>query len=414
MVSDRRRVVVTGIGPVTPVGIGVDRFWSSLVDGVSGVGKLEAFDATPFASRIAAEVHDFRPEEHMEPSDTRRMDRFAQFAVAGSRLALGDAGLEVSSMEPSRVGVVIGTGIGGITAFEREMDVLRERGPSRVSPHLVAMMIPNMAAGQVAMRLGLTGPNDSTTTACAASGHAIARAVDLIRSGAADVMLAGGTESAMSPLTLAGFCASRALSTRNDDPEGASRPFDKGRDGFVIGEGATVLVLEALDDALARGARVYAEIGGYGLSADAHHETAPHPEGDGAVLAMQAALRDSGVEPSDVGYINAHGTSTTLGDIAEIAAIKRVFGDHAARLAVSSTKSMTGHLVGAAGATEAAATALALTNGVLPPTINQEEPDPECDLDVVPNEARRVDLDVAMSNSFGFGGQNASLVLRRV
>jgi 3-oxoacyl-[acyl-carrier-protein] synthase II len=264
------------------------------------------------------------------------------------------------------------------------------------------------------MRLGLTGPNDSTTTACAASGHAIARAVDLIRSGAADVMLAGGTESAMSPLTLAGFCASRALSTRNDDPEGASRPFDKGRDGFVIGEGATVLVLEALDDALARGARVYAEIGGYGLSADAHHETAPHPEGDGAVLAMQAALRDSGVEPSDVGYINAHGTSTTLGDIAEIAAIKRVFGDHAARLAVSSTKSMTGHLVGAAGATEAAATALALTNGVLPPTINQEEPDPECDLDVVPNEARRVDLDVAMSNSFGFGGQNASLVLRRV
>jgi 3-oxoacyl-[acyl-carrier-protein] synthase II len=414
MGSDRRRVVVTGIGPVTPVGIGVDRFWSSLVDGVSGVGKLEAFDATPFASRIAAEVHDFRPEEHMEPSDTRRMDRFAQFAVAGSRLALGDAGLEVSSMEPSRVGVVIGTGIGGITAFEREIDVLRERGPSRVSPHLVAMMIPNMAAGQVAMRLGLTGPNDSTTTACAASGHAIARAVDLIRSGAADVMLAGGTESAISPLTLAGFCASRALSTRNDDPEGASRPFDKGRDGFVMGEGATVLVLESLDDAVARGARVYAEIGGYGLSADAHHETAPHPEGDGAVLAMQAALRDSGVDPSDVGYINAHGTSTTLGDIAEIAAIKRVFRDHAARLAVSSTKSMTGHLVGAAGATEAAATALALANGVLPPTINQEEPDPECDLDVVPNEARRVDLDVAMSNSFGFGGQNASVVLRRV
>jgi 3-oxoacyl-[acyl-carrier-protein] synthase II len=414
MAPDRRRVVVTGIGPVTSVGIGVDRFWSSLVDGVSGVGKLEAFDPTPFASRIAAEVHDFRPEEHMEPSDARRMDRFAQFAVAGSRLALGDAGLEVSSMEPSRVGVVIGTGIGGITAFEREIDVLRERGPSRVSPHLVAMMIPNMAAGQVAMRLGLTGPNDSTTTACAASGHAIARAMDLIRSGAADVMLAGGTESAMSPLTLAGFCASRALSTRNDDPEGASRPFDKGRDGFVIGEGATVLVLESLEDAVARDARIYGEIAGYGLSADAHHETAPHPEGDGAVLAMEAALRDSGVEPSNVGYINAHGTSTTLGDIAEIAAIKRVFGDHARRLAVSSTKSMTGHLVGAAGATEAAATALALINGVLPPTINQEEPDPECDLDVVPNEARRVDLDAAMSNSFGFGGQNASLVLRRV
>jgi 3-oxoacyl-[acyl-carrier-protein] synthase II len=413
MASERRRVVVTGIGPVTPVGIGVDRFWSSLVGGVSGVGKLEAFDPTPFTSRIAAEVHDFRPEDYLEPSDVRRMGRFAQFAVAGSRLALDDAGLDVASMEPSRVGVVIGTGIGGITAFEREGDVLRERGPSRVSPHLVAMMIPNMAAGQVAMRLGLTGPNDSTTTACAASGHAIARAMDLIRSGAADVMLAGGTESAMSPLTLAGFCATRALSTRNDDPEGASRPFDMGRDGFVLGEGATVLVLEGLEDAVARGARVYAEIGGYGLSADAHHETAPHPEGDGAVLAMEAALRDSGARPEEVGYINAHGTSTTLGDIAEIAAIKRVFGVHASRLAVSSTKSMTGHLVGAAGATEAAATALALANGVLPPTINQEVPDPECDLDVVPNEAREAELEVALSNSFGFGGQNASIVLRR-
>jgi len=414
MASDRRRVVVTGIGPVTPVGIGVDRFWPSLVNGESGVGKLEAFDPSPFTSRIAAEVHDFRPEDYMEPPDTRRMDRFAQFAVASARLALGDAGLEVSAIEPSRVGVVIGTGIGGITAFEREMEVLRERGPSRVSPHLVAMMIPNMAAGQVAMRLGLTGPNDSTTTACAASGHAIARGVDLIRSGAADVMLAGGTESAMSPLTLAGFCATRALSTRNDDPEGASRPFDAGRDGFVLGEGATVLVLEALEGAVARGARIYAEVAGYGLSADAHHETAPHPEGDGAVLAMQAALRDSGVEPEDVAYINAHGTSTSLGDIAEIAAIKRVFGDHARRLAVSSTKSMTGHLVGAAGSTEAAATALAIANGVLPPTINQEEPDPQCDLDVVPNTAREADVEVAMSNSFGFGGQNASLVLRRV
>ena len=408
----RRRVAVTGIGPVTPVGIGVERFWSSLAAGVSGVGKLESFDASGYASRIAAEVHDFRAEDHMDAADARRMERFAQLAVAAARLAVEDAGIDVGA-EPDRVGVVIGTGIGGITAFERQLTVLQERGPSRVSPHLVSLMIPNMAAGQVAMRLGITGPNDCTTTACAASGHAIARAVDLIRSGAVDACLAGGTESAIGPLTLAGFCASRALSTRNDDPEGASRPFDAGRDGFVIGEGATVLVLEELEAALARGARVYAEMAGYGLSADAHHETAPHPEGRGAALAMTAALRDAMVGPREVGYVNAHGTSTPLGDVAEVRAIREVFGSHAARLAVSSTKSMTGHLVGAAGATEAAATALALTNGVLPPTINQGDPDPECDLDVVPNEARSVQVDIAMSNSFGFGGQNASLVLRR-
>jgi 3-oxoacyl-[acyl-carrier-protein] synthase II len=410
--GDRPRVVVTGIGPVTPVGIGVERFWDALSSCVSGVGKIEAFDTSPFASRVAAEVHDFRPEDHMDPSDARRMERFAQFAVAGARLAVDDAGLDVSAA-PDRVGVVIGTGIGGITAFERQLDVLRERGPSRVSPHLVALMIPNMASGQVAMRLGVTGPNDCTTTACAASGHAIARAVDLIRSGVVDACLAGGTESAISPLTLAGFCASRALSTRNDDPEGASRPFDAGRDGFVIGEGATVLVLEELGAALARGARVYAEVAGYGLSADAHHETAPHPEGRGAAMAMEAALRDAGVAPEEVGYVNAHGTSTPLGDVAEVVAIERVFGDHARRLPVSSTKSMTGHLVGAAGATEAAATALAITRGILPPTINHEEPDPRCDLDVVPNEARPADVEIAMSNSFGFGGQNACLVLRR-
>jgi 3-oxoacyl-[acyl-carrier-protein] synthase II len=409
----RRRVLVTGIGPVTPVGIGVRRFWESLVEGRSGVGKLEAFDASEYTSRIAAEVHDFRPEDHMDPPDARRMERFAQFAVAGSRLALDDARLDLSTREPDRVGVVIGTGIGGIAAYEEQLRVFMERGPRRVSPHLVALMIPNMAAGQVAMRLGITGPNDCTTTACAASGHAIARAVDLIRNGAVDICLAGGSEAAITPLTLAGFCASRALSKRNDDPEGASRPFDAGRDGFVIGEGATVLVLEDAEGAKNRGARVYAEIAGYGLSADAHHETAPHPEGGGAVIAMRSALADAGATPDDVDYINAHGTSTSLGDVAEIRAIKRVFGDHAERLGVSSTKSMTGHLVGAAGATEAAATALAITKGLLPPTINQEDPDPECDLDVVPNEARPADVATAMSNSFGFGGQNASLVLRR-
>jgi 3-oxoacyl-[acyl-carrier-protein] synthase II len=377
------------------------------------VGKLEAFDASELASRIAAEVHDFRPEDHMEPSDARRMERFAQFAVAAARLAIDDAALDLGLHEPERVGVVVGTGIGGISAFETQLRVLMERGPRRVSPQLVALMIPNMAAGQVAMRLGLRGANDCTTTACAASGHAIARAVDLIRSGAADVCLAGGSEAAITPLTVAGFCAARALSRRNDDPEAASRPFDAGRDGFVLGEGATVLVLEDLDAARARGARVYAEVAGYGLSADAHHETAPDPGGAGAAVAMSAALRDAGVDGADVGYVNAHGTSTTLGDAAEVRAVRRVFGEHADDLPVSSTKSMTGHLIGAAGATEAAATVLAMTNGLLPPTINHEDPDPECDLDVVPNVARRANVSAALSNSFGFGGQNASLVFTR-
>jgi 3-oxoacyl-[acyl-carrier-protein] synthase II len=291
--------------------------------------------------------------------------------------------------------------------------VFLERGPTKVSPHLVAMMIPNMAAGQIAMRLGITGANDCTTTACAASAHAVARAVDLIRSGVVDVCLAGGTEAAITPLTVAGFCAARALSRRNDDPEGASRPFDSGRDGFVVGEGATVLVLEDMEAARSRGARIYGEVAGYGLSADAHHETAPHPEGAGAVIAMNAALADAGLDPGDVVYVNAHGTSTQLGDVAEVRALRRVFGEHADRLAVSSTKSMTGHLIGAAGATEAAATVLAMANGVLPPTINQEDPDPACDVDVVPNRARKADVPVAMSNSFGFGGQNTALAFTR-
>ncbi|MFN2545268.1 MAG: beta-ketoacyl-ACP synthase II [Actinomycetota bacterium] len=410
---ERRRVVVTGIGPVTPVGIGVEAFWNTLLAGGSGVGKLESFDASDLPSRIAAEVHGFRAEDFMEASDARRMERFAQLAVAAARLAVADADLESERYGAERVGVVIGTGIGGIAAYETQHSVLLERGARRVSPHLVAMMIPNMAAGQVAIQLGLRGPNDTTTTACAASGHAIARAVDLIRWGAADACLAGGSEAAITPLTVAGFCASRALSTRNDDPEGASRPFDAGRDGFVVGEGSTVLVLEELDAAVARGARVYAEIVGYGLSADAHHETAPHPQGEGAALAMQAALRDAALEPEDVGYINAHGTSTQLGDAAEVAAVRRVFGEHANRVAVSSTKSMTGHLIGAAGATEAAATALALANGVLPPTINHEDPDPACDIDVVPNAARKVQVEAALTNSFGFGGQNASIALVR-
>jgi 3-oxoacyl-[acyl-carrier-protein] synthase II len=407
----RRRAVITGIGPVTPVGIGVERFFDSLVEGRSGVGPITAFDAGGYPSRIAAEVRGFRPEEHLDPADARRMERFAQLALAAARLALADAALDLAGRDRSRVGCVIGTGIGGIGAFEAETAVLAARGPRRVSPRLVAAMIPNMAAGQVAIRLGITGPSDCTTTACAAGAHAIARAVDLIRSGRVEVCLAGGTEAAVTPLTVAGFAAARALSARNDEPERASRPFDRGRDGFVIGEGAAVLVLEEEGHARARGARIYAEVAGVGLSSDAHHETAPHPEGEGAALAMRAALDDAGIAPGDVGYVNAHGTSTPLGDVAEARAIDRVFGRHA--VAVSATKSTTGHLLGAAGAVEAAATALALARGVLPPTINLEDPDPDCDLDHVACSARRADVRAALSNCFGFGGCNASLALVR-
>jgi 3-oxoacyl-[acyl-carrier-protein] synthase II len=408
------RVAITGIGPVTPIGIGVEAFWRAVTEGRSGAGKLEGFDTSGYASRIAAQVHDFDPERHLERAEARRMERFAQFALAGARLALADAGIDIEAANRSRVGCVIGTGIGGIAAFEAQARVLAERGPSRVSPHLVGQMIPNMAAGQIAIRLGLTGPNDCTVTACAASGHAVARGLDLLRGGRADVVLAGGAEAAITPLTLAGFCATRALSTRNDDPAGASRPFDANRDGFVLGEGATVLVLERLDAARSRGARIHAEVAGYGLSADAHHETAPDPEGTGAAAAMAAALRDAGLAPHDVGYVNAHGTSTPLGDVAEAKAVHAVFGRHAKRVAVSSTKSMTGHLLGAAGATELAVTALALDRGVLPPTINLDEPDPACRLDHVANTARRARVEAALSNSFGFGGQNVSIALRRI
>ena len=408
-----RRVVVTGIGPVTPVGIGVDRFWSSLVEGRSGVGKLEGFDTERYASRIAAQVHDFRAEDFLEPAEIRRMERFAQMAVAGARLAVSDASLDLDGTDRARIGCVIGTGIGGIGAFETQTATLAARGPSRIPPQLVALMIPNMAAGQVAMRLGITGPNECTVTACAASGHAIARAVDWIRAGRADVVLAGGAESAITPLTVAGFCSARALSTRNEDPEGASRPFDAERDGFVIGEGATLLVLEDADHALERGARIYAEVAGYGLSADAYHETAPEPDGIGGAAAMRGALDDAGFAPVEIGYINAHGTSTELGDIAETKAIKSTFGEHAPRLAVSSTKSMHGHLLGATGATEAAATALALTHQLVPPTINLTQPDPACDLDYVPNAARALQFDAALTNSFGFGGHNVSIAMRR-
>lgn len=408
-VPDRRRVAITGIGPVTPVGIGVDAFWDALLNGRSGAGPITRFAIDDFPVKIAAEVKDFDIEDYLEPRRARRHERFSQLSYAAAVLALRHAGLAPNDPEPSRVGIVIGTGIGGIALFEEEHRAMLQRGPRFVSPELIAMMIPNAAAGSLAIELGFTGPNECTVTACAASGHAIARATDLIRNGAADIVLAGGAEAAITPLSLASFCSARALSRRNDEPERASRPFDADRDGFVFGEGATILVLEAWDIAEARGAQILGEILGYGLSSDAHHIVAPHPEGAGAAAAMTAALADAGLTSSEVGYLNAHATSTPLGDVSESLAIHKVFGDSPPP--ASATKSMTGHLLGAAGSTELAATVLALRDQMLPPTINYENPDPRIDLDVVPNAARAEKFQIALSNSFGFGGHNVSVAV---
>ena len=406
----RRRVVVTGIGPVTPVGIGREAFWRSLVEGRSGIGELTLFDPGDLPVRIAGEVREFDPQVFMDRKEARRTDRFVQFALAAARLAFDDAANP--SFEPSRVGVVLATGIGGLTSLAEQHRVLLERGPGRVSPFLVPAMMPNAAAGQIAMSLGVTGPNTCITTACAAGAHAVGEGYRLIREGIVDVFLAGGSEAVITPIAMAGFAQMGALS-RNPDAESASRPFDKRRDGFVLSEGACVLVLEEAERATARGAPMYAEVAGYGASADAFHVTQPEPEGAGAVQAIEAALTDAGEPAESVGYVNAHGTSTPLNDAAETRALKKVFGDHAHRLAVSSTKSMTGHLLGAAGAVEAAASVLTIAEGVIPPTINYAEPDPECDLDYVPNTARSADVRVALCDSFGFGGHNAVLAFRR-
>ncbi|MGH2810081.1 MAG: beta-ketoacyl-ACP synthase II, partial [Actinomycetota bacterium] len=368
------RIAITGIGPVTPVGTGVDDFWDALTSGRSGVGPLTKFDTAKFPVKIAAEIPDFDIGNYLEPRRSRRMERFSQLAFAAGTLALEDAGIKPADPDPARVGVVVGSGIGGIPFYEQEHKKMLESGPRYVSPMLIAMMIPNSAAGSLAIEFGFTGPNECTVTACASSGNAIARGMDFIRNGSADIVLAGGSEGCITPLSVASFCAAKALSTRNDDPQRASRPFDADRDGFVFGEASTILVLERLEEAEARGARIYAELLGYGLSADATHLVMPHPEGAGAAAAMRIALSDAGIAPSEVGYINAHGTATVLGDIAETKAIRSVFGDSPPP--TSSTKSMTGHLIGAAGSTEAAATALALRDQLLPPTINYETPDP--------------------------------------
>ena len=408
-----RRVVATGLGVVAPNGIGVETFWESLVNGVSGIDRITRFDAGRHDTKIAAEVKGFDPLLYMEKKEVKKMDRFIQYALAGAIMAVDDAQLTVKGDECSRVGVLVGTGMGGIPALEETHKTLLEKGPDRISPFFIPSIITNLASGHIAIRFGLRGPNSCVSTACASGNHAIGESFELIRRGMADVMLAGGSEAVISPLTIGGFGAMKALSTRNDAPQRASRPFDKGRDGFVMGEGAGILILEELDHALQRGAKIYAELKGYGMSADAYHMTAPEPEGAGAMASMILALEAAGLQPEEVDYINAHGTSTQAGDASETRAIKKVFGGHAYRLAVSSIKSMTGHLLGAAGGVESVATVLTLHHGVIPPTINYDEPDPECDLDYVPNKARQTKVRVALNNSFGFGGTNATLVFKQ-
>ena len=407
-----RRVVVTGMGVVSPVGIGLEAFWESLKAGRSGVARITSFDPTGFPSQIGAEVKGFEPGRYMDKKDARRMDRFTQFAVASTAEALQMARLDLSRIDPDRVGVTYGTGIGGMQTLTEQFEVLRQKGPDRVSPFFVPMMIGNMAAGQIAILFGAKGPNTTVVTACASSTNAIGDAFKVLQRGDADVMIAGGSEAAFVPLAYAGFCAMRALSTRNDEPERASRPFDRERDGFVMGEGSGTVILETLEHALGRQAPILAEVVGYGMTADGYHITYPAPEGEGGARSMLRALADAGLGPQDVDYINAHGTSTEANDKFETMAIKKVFGERAYSIPISSTKSMTGHLLGAAGAVEFIASVLTIRDGIIPPTINYEFPDPECDLDYVPNEARKARVRVALSNSFGFGGQNATLIVK--
>lgn len=408
----KHRVVVTGMGVVTALGQDLDTLWNNLVQGKSGVSRIEAFDVSEYPTQIAASVKDFNPEDYVDRKEARKMDRFVQFATAAAVNAMKDSGLNIAEQaDPERVGVMIGSGIGGLGTWEDQHNILLEKGPKRVSPFFIPMMIANMASGHVSILFGAKGPNTTAVTACATGTHSIGDSYKLIQRGDADVMICGGAEATIRPTGMAGFCSMRAMSTRNDEPEKASRPFDLERDGFVMGEGAGILILESLEHAQKRGAKIYGEIIGYGLSGDAHHMTEPDPSGPERCMKM--AIRDAGIAPEEVDYINAHGTSTPVGDRSETIAIKRAFGDHAYNLAVSSTKSMTGHLLGAAGGVEGVICGLTLQHGVIPPTINLEHPDPECDLDYVPNEARRADVRVTMSNSFGFGGHNATIIMKK-
>ena len=410
----RRRVVVTGLGIVCPVGNTVPEAWANLIAGRSGIGTITRFDASPYASRIAGEVKGFVIDSYLSVKEARRMDTFIHYGIAAGTQALQDSGLEVTPANAERIGVNIGSGIGGIVMIQETHNALLQGGPRRISPFFVPGSIINMTAGYLSIMYGLKGPNLASVSACTTANHSIGESARSITYGDADVMIAGGSEAAVATLTIGGFCAARALSTRNDDPQGASRPWDIGRDGFVLGEGAGVLVLEEYEHAKARGAQIYAELAGFGMSADAYHMTSPVEDGEGAARCMNNALKDAGLTHGDVDYINAHGTSTPLGDVAETVAIKRCFGDHAGKLAVSSTKSSTGHLLGAAGGVEAVFTLLGMRHQIAPPTINLQNQDPACDLDYVPNVARPMKIDVAMSNSFGFGGTNGTLVFKRV
>jgi 3-oxoacyl-[acyl-carrier-protein] synthase II len=401
------------VGLVSPLGVGTAENWSALLEGRSGIGPITRFDASAYPTRIAGEVKGFHPQDYVDKKDVKKSDLFIHYALAATRFALEDSGLVIDDANRDRVGVIIGSGIGGLPLIEATHEVLMKKGPHRVSPFFIPGLIVNMAAGQVSIHYGARGPNTAPATACTTGLHAVGDAFRLIQNGEADAIIAGGSEAVITPLAIAGFCSMRALSTRNDEPERASRPWDKDRDGFVMSEGAGIVVLEDLDAALKRGAAVYAEVAGYGMSADAYHISAPDPEGSGAVRAMRAALTDAALAPEAIGYINAHGTSTQLGDLSEVRAVKTVFGEHARRLAVSSTKSATGHLLGAAGGLESGILALAIRHQILPPTINLEHPGEGCDLDFVPCKARPADLEYAVTNSFGFGGTNGSVVMKR-
>lgn len=409
----KKRVVVTGMGVLSPVGNDIDTFWNSLINGKSGIDYITQFDTTEYPVKIAGEVKNFQPEKYLEKKELRRIDRFTQFAIVAAFDALQDANLKIDETNAERVGVYIGSGIGGLHTIEEQHKVLLNKGPRRISPFFIPMLISNMASGQVSIYTGAKGPNSAPISACATGTHAIGDAFLMIERGDADVMITGGTEATITPLAVAGFSSMRALSTRNDDPQAASRPFDKDRDGFVMGEGVGILILESLDHALKRGAKIYAEVVGYGATGDAHHLTAPAPGGEGAARAMKLAIQKAGIQPEDIDYINAHGTSTELNDKFETMAIKAAFGEHAYKLAISSTKSATGHLLGAAGAIEGIVLALALKNNLIPPTINYQTADPDCDLDYVPNEARKKELKFALSNSLGFGGHNATIVMKK-
>lgn len=409
----KHRAVITGMGVISPVGNHLDEFWNNLIEGKSGIGLLTRFDTSDLPTKVAAEVKNFEPTEWINKKESRHMDRFAQFAIAAAKLAVQDSGLDFEKEDKERAGTVIGCGIGGVTTFEEQKEVLMSKGSGRITPFFVPMLITNMAAGHLSIEFGLQGASMTIVTACASATNAIGEALRIIQRGEADVVLCGGTEAPITRLAFAGFCAAKTMSTEKENPEQASRPFDKRRSGFVMGEGAGVLVLESLEHAEARGARIYAELAGYGSTSDAFHITRPAPGGAGAVRAMRLALKDAGVSVEDVDYINAHGTSTGPNDAAETSAIKTVFGSYASNLAISSTKSMTGHLMGAAGAIEAVICAIAIERGAIPPTINYGEPDLECDLDYVPNIARKQDVNVSMSNSLGFGGHNATIVLKK-